>query len=135
MDHLAAYHHATDIRLSFKWCSRSIRLRCGSEYYNTSMDWLLNFEDWLPTVERWEFDEAGGVVASRCKKLADEGDPHAQFRLSRCFEKGIGVRQNYKKAIFWCKAAVEHGDTGAKGRFAFLQKCLDKSSFWGRLFS
>ena len=135
MDHLAAYHHATDIRLSFKWCSRSIRLRCGSEYYNTSMDWLLNFEDWLPTVERWEFDEAGGVVASRCKKLADEGDPHAQFRLSRCFEKGIGVRQNYKKAIFWCKAAVEHGDTGAKGRLAFLQKCLDKSSFWGRLFS
>jgi len=43
----------------------------------------------------------------RFRKLAEQGDTAAQEFLARCFEQGIGVKRDKKKAAEWRKKAAE----------------------------
>lgn len=40
-------------------------------------------------------------------KLAKEGNPVAQLNVGVHFEKGVGVKRNYRQALFWIKKAVK----------------------------
>ncbi len=55
----------------------------------------------------WEMDDGGAVVWLR--KAAEQGHSRAQFELARCYEKGIGVKQDYKEAIKWFNEVIIHG--------------------------
>ncbi len=45
------------------------------------------------------------------KKLAEQGDATAQFRLGDRYVAGQGVSQDYKKAFYWFQKAAEQGLT------------------------
>lgn len=45
--------------------------------------------------------------------LAEQGDPAAQFEVGRCFDKGLGVEQDSKKAAEWYGRAAIQGETWA----------------------
>ena len=43
------------------------------------------------------------------RKGAEQGDPHAQDNLGKCYWEGNGVEQNYSEAVQWFRAAEEQG--------------------------
>jgi hypothetical protein len=49
-------------------------------------------------------------------KLAEEGDPMAQYELGIMYQNGEGVPQNYSKAVKWFRKAAEQGDSSAQYR-------------------
>lgn len=46
--------------------------------------------------------------------LAEQGDPAAQFEVGRCFDRGLGVAQDPKKAAEWYGRAAIQGETRAQ---------------------
>lgn len=42
-------------------------------------------------------------------KAARNGDAESQFLIGRCFDRGLGVKKNSKKAIHWWKKAADQG--------------------------
>lgn len=46
--------------------------------------------------------------------LAEQGDPAAQFEVGRCFDKGLGVVQDQKKAAEWYGRAAIQEETRAQ---------------------
>src|SRR5437867_4822517 len=59
-------------------------------------------------------DAAKGATLLR--KLAEAGDPEAQFRLAGLYEKGRGVVQSFVDATRWFRAAAEQGDLRAQSK-------------------
>lgn len=57
-----------------------------------------------------EFEDA--VYWSR--KAAKHGQPVAQSNLAAMYDKGQGVKQNYKTAVFWYREAANQGFPGAQ---------------------
>ena len=57
---------------------------------------------------------AKGDVAE-LRKVAEQGDAQAQFRLGVCYAKGDGVAEDLREAVKWFRKAAEQGD--AKGQF------------------
>ncbi len=45
--------------------------------------------------------------------LANGGNVYAQFALGQCYEKGLGVEQDIKKALEWYNHAARRGDVEA----------------------
>ena len=52
--------------------------------------------------------------------LAKKNDPTAQYSLGRMYELGVGVNQNYEKAVYWYERAVKRGNANAQGSLAVL---------------
>lgn len=48
------------------------------------------------------------------KKLAEKGEPKSQRYLGQMYDKGLGVPQNYKKAVTWYRKAAEQKDPAAQ---------------------
>ncbi|MDE7439471.1 MAG: sel1 repeat family protein [Clostridia bacterium] len=46
--------------------------------------------------------------------LAEQGDAVAQFKLGVCYDKGQGVVQSYKKAVYWYTKSAEQGNANAQ---------------------
>lgn len=51
---------------------------------------------------------------SEAKRLADHGDPKAQYMLAGLYEAGVGVIQNYAEAFKWYSYAAQKGDPMAQ---------------------
>lgn len=48
------------------------------------------------------------------KKLADAGDPQAQFNLGLMYHGGLGLAQNEAEAVRWYRKAAEGGYSPAR---------------------
>lgn len=48
------------------------------------------------------------------QRLADEGDPWAQFTLGLCYDNGRGVQQDFVEAAKWYRKAAHEGHTEAQ---------------------
>ena len=55
--------------------------------------------------------------------LAEQGDASAQFNLGYCYDKGLGVEQNYEKAVEWYTKSAEQGNAYAQLNLGY---CYDK---------
>jgi len=42
-------------------------------------------------------------------KTAKNGDAESQFQIGRCYDRGLGVKKDLKKAIRWWKMSADHG--------------------------
>ena len=51
---------------------------------------------------------------------ANKGDANAQFNLGRCYDKGVGVEQDYNEATKWFTKAAEQGNVKAQGILGFM---------------
>ena len=66
-----------------------------------------NFEDGLAAVERGDFDSAHELWLIE----AEKGNVKAQFNLGLMYDSGMGVSQDYKKALNWYRKAADQGHT------------------------
>ena len=62
------------------------------------------------------------MTVKELKVLAEQSDAEAQFYLGVCYERGEGVRKNYKKAAEWYTKAAEQGDPEAIKGLEKLEK-------------
>src|SRR5262245_15257850 len=57
-------------------------------------------------------DPARAVAA--CRRLAEQGDAAAQFKLGAMYNFGMGVLQDYVRAGIWYRKAADQGIAGAQ---------------------
>ena len=69
-----------------------------------------DFEHACDVFEREDYKTAYKLFLS----LANKDDADAQVILGNMFEDGLGVKQNYKKAIKWYRLAVKQGHVPAQ---------------------
>jgi len=56
-----------------------------------------------------------GVKAFKClRQAASQGHTEAQYQLSVCYDRGIGVRRNITEAAKWCQMAAFGGHAKAQ---------------------
>ena len=69
-----------------------------------------------------EADSSGAAYASMSlpdvKRLANQGDPRAEYTLGRRYANGDGVPKDYRAAKDWYLAAAEQGHIAAQGKVA-----------------
>ncbi len=84
--------------------------------------------------EKGNFDQAVEIW----KKLAEKGDPQAQFNLGLMYHSGLGMALNEKEAVKWYIKAAEGGYSPARvylvvgyeeGWFG-LPKDVNKAYYW-----
>ena len=72
------------------------------------------------------------AVASleQIRKLADEGNAEAQYKLGRMYEEGLGLPQDYKEAAKWYLKAAEKGNAQAQYKMGThvhaWERCLQR---------
>ncbi len=73
----------------------------------------------------------------KVKKLAEQGDADAQFKLGEMYIDGKSVAENKEKAFYWWKKSAEQGVSDAFfniGKMYFLgegtQKNIEKGLYW-----
>ena len=59
-------------------------------------------------------------LATACRKVAEQGDASAQYRLAVMYKNGEGVPQNYPEAEKWYRKAADQGYAPAQFSLAFL---------------
>ena len=77
--------------------------------------------------DKKETDLRGQVESYR--EAAERGDAKAQYKLGRCYAKGLGVDKNWVEAVKWYRMAAEQGDAKAQyklGRCYALGVGVDK---------
>ena len=75
-----------------------------------------DFVDGLKAYEQGEYD----LARLEWQRLADDGNPHAQFGLGSLYEQGEGVEQNFSEAAKWYLRAAEQGHALAQFNLAEL---------------
>lgn len=65
------------------------------------------------------FSDRYGISASAgtsdgLMKNAQNGDSEAQFKLGNMYLRGVGIEQDYEKAIYWLKLAAQQGHSAAQ---------------------
>jgi hypothetical protein len=75
-------------------------------------------EDGLDAYKKGDFDTAVRLL----KPLADEGNPQAEEKLGRMYQRGKGVPKDFERAVVWYRKAAEKGDAAAQGRLGFLYR-------------
>jgi TPR repeat protein len=78
-------------------------------------------------------------AVSACRRLADQGDAHAQFALGFMYDRGYGVQQDYAEAMRWYHKAADQGLATAQFSTAFMynrgygvQRDYDEAMRWYR---
>ncbi len=74
------------------------------------------YEDGQAFYERGDYV----VALSIWRRLADEGDANAQFRVAVLYDLGRGVVQDYSAAVAWYRKAAEQGHANAQHNLASL---------------
>lgn len=69
-----------------------------------------------PNEKRFDASEAAEML----QKVADQGDPEAQYELGRLYELGIGVEQDVKKAVELFKKSADADYADAINDLGFL---------------
>ena len=67
--------------------------------------------------------------AESYREEAEQGDAKAQYKLGRCYAKGLGVDKDWVEAVKWYRMAAEQGDAKAQyklGRCYALGVGVDK---------
>ena len=54
------------------------------------------------------------------KRRAELGEVEAQFKLGSMYEKGRGLKSDYKMALYWYKKAAEGGNAGAQNQLGSM---------------
>ena len=57
---------------------------------------------------------------SKWRRLADGGDPAAQFRIAQMYYRGTGVPRDYAEASKWCRRAAEQGEAPAQLMLGYM---------------
>jgi len=73
-------------------------------------------EDGLEAYKKGEWDK----VVQLLTPLAQQGNPAAQEKLGRLYDRGKGVKRDYETAARWYRQAAEKGDARAAARLAFM---------------
>jgi len=63
----------------------------------------------------------GQRVFAMQKKLAEKGNPLAQYKLGTFYECGISVKPNMEEALKWYKKASAKGHKSAANRMVFIE--------------
>ncbi len=66
--------------------------------------------------------EFSDIDISILTRMANDGDPLAQFKLAECYTTGNGVSVDYQDAVKWYEKASEQGNIAAKYQ---LSKCYE----------
>jgi uncharacterized protein len=53
-------------------------------------------------------------AAAQLKVLAEQGDPKARLMLAEMYFDGLGVDQDYREAVNWCRRAAQQGFDSAQ---------------------
>ncbi len=61
-----------------------------------------------------------GALVKEIQPLAEKGYAKAQFRMGWLYERGIGVPQDFQKAMMWYEKAMANGDTSAIARVGWM---------------
>src|SRR5258708_39159556 len=75
-------------------------------------------EDGLAAYKKGDFD----IAVSLLRPLAEQGNPQAEEKLGRLYQRGKGVPKNFDRAVDWYRKAAEQGDAAAQGRLGFLYR-------------
>src|SRR5437870_1310055 len=75
-------------------------------------------EDGLAAYTKGDFDTAVRLL----RPLAEQGNPQAEQKLGRLYQRGKGVPKNFERAVEWYRKAAEQGDAAAQGRLGFLYR-------------
>jgi TPR repeat protein len=67
------------------------------------------------TISGWAEDNKTELYSAELVKKAETGDATAQYRLGQCYQKGIGVAKDEKKAFEWYKKSAEQGNAVGQG--------------------
>ena len=62
----------------------------------------------------------GDFAFEMTKRLAESGNPNAQFKLGVMYANGEGVPENDAEAVKWFRLAADQGDTGAQSNLGFM---------------
>jgi TPR repeat protein len=73
-------------------------------------------EDGLAAYKAREFDKAMQLL----QPLADKGNPGAQEKIGRLYERGKGAPKDFTQAEKWYRKAAERGDAAAQARLGFM---------------
>jgi len=77
-------------------------------------------------------------AASIWQKMAEKGDPTAQFNMGLMYHSGAAGQLDEKQAVTWYQRAAENGHTGAQEYLAAgylegwfgLDKDMEKYEYW-----
>ncbi len=69
-------------------------------------------------------DQSGNLFNFQMK-LANKGNPVAQYRVGFMYERGIGTQEDAEKAVNWYKKSVKQGNVDAENRLTYLEIVSD----------
>jgi TPR repeat protein len=75
-------------------------------------------EDGLEAYKKGDFDAAVRLL----RPLAEQGNPQAEEKLGRMYQRGKGLPKSFERAVEWYRKAAEKGDAAAQGRLGFLYR-------------
>jgi TPR repeat protein len=80
--------------------------------------WAGPLEDGLAAYKKGDFDTAVRLL----QPLAEQGEPQAEEKLGRMYQRGKGLPKDFARAVVWYQKAAEKGDAAAQGRLGFLYR-------------
>ena len=120
-------------KAAFEWYKKAaIGLNPAALYYlETVKNWrdsriynsnhLVKFS-FISTYQK-NIDKKGATIQDifvRNKKLANQGNANAQYRVASFYHQGIGMKKNEKAAFEWYKKAAEQGHARAENNLAWF---------------
>jgi TPR repeat protein len=78
--------------------------------------WAGPLEDGLAAYDKGRWNDAVRLLTP----LAEQGNPQAEEKLGRLYQRGKGVTRDYVIAENWYRKAAEQGDAVAQARLGFM---------------
>lgn len=60
------------------------------------------------------------LEVEKVRKLAEEGDPNAQYELAFMYENGMGVMEDKAEAVRWFREAASQGHEKARSNLSLI---------------
>lgn len=80
--------------------------------------WAGPLEDGLEAYKKGDFETAVRLL----QPLAEQGNPQAEEKLGRMYQRGKGLPKDFERAVEWYRKAAEKGDAPAQGRLGYLYR-------------
>ena len=77
-----------------------------------------DLENGLAAAYRGDFS----IALKEWKPLAEQGDTYAQYNMGLIYAHGLGVIEDYVRALMWLNIAVSRGDNDAAKAREFFTK-------------
>ena len=82
----------------------------------SSIGWSADFEKGLAAAERGDFITAFLEWAP----LAEQGNSTVQYNFGLMYDKGEGITQDYKMAVYWYRRSAEQGYANAQSNLGVM---------------